>query len=82
MAAAESNGAPCSGSAKTKETEGGARFLDMDIDLQADGEYDPLGRRPELIEGESDDSMRQASASVAQYGTGAILPSFVSLTCY
>jgi len=50
FAAADSNGAPCSGSAKIKDTEAGALFFDMDIDLQADGDAEPLRRRPELID--------------------------------
>jgi hypothetical protein len=50
FAAADSKGAPCSGSAKTKETEAGARFFDRDIDRQAEGDTVPLRRPPELIE--------------------------------
>lgn len=47
--AADSSGAPCSGSANTIDTLAGARRLEKDIDLQAEGEAEPDGRRPELI---------------------------------
>lgn len=57
MAAADCNGAPGSGSAKTSETLACAVFLDADIDLQAEGEAESLGRRPELIEDQGEQAV-------------------------
>lgn len=49
LVAADSSGVPCSGSAKTRETLAGAVFFEKDLDLQADGEAAPVGRRPWFI---------------------------------
>lgn len=78
LVAADPNGAPCSGSAKIREREAGAVFFDMDIDLQADGEADPPGRRPELIESAGGHAVRCCQPVLrvlaGLHHTGARLP--------
>ena len=51
LVAADSSGIPCSGSAKTRETLAGAVLFEKDLDLQADSEVAPVGRRPWFMDG-------------------------------
>lgn len=54
LVVADSNGAPCSGSAKTRDTLAGALFLERDNPLQGDEDEEAVLRGPpaELIERE------------------------------